>query len=581
MFDQNQFGRFNFIIIVQDFVGVFRVITERDLNGFVLKLELHKFLKSNQYVLENIIEQNRINPTDSKLLDRVSSERLFETKINYAESVELMNHLRRMGEWCVKEGYKGLKLDILKRMQVPLTLEQLRQFYQLTESFNKNYFMLESVYSIVSKGPGGKVAETSQNFQQMKDNKVTDSIPSAAISHQAPEKSIQDEIDKQEQCKPKDEFEEILQYCYHSNLKGLIVHYILNYYQFVPQNEVKIEKTDNVFKFVTPNILPYALSMDSQFFYTYILSDKSIPINNIQTYANKLIRRIIFDKFEEYNENPLYLMICNFMLLVYSIRYLVELYPQIFEQQYQELISNSGSLQQRVIQHYTNSFLNEKEYKIEFQINSFHLNLETSSDDCLIDRLSEQEAHIIPVSQELFVETVLGKLDSESNLRKLHPDFKLSSKKIIDVKHLISAQAKEPPVTNSLIESDEVISPTQSDIIDTTNYLSYTQISDTIITKAFQYITQYSSQENFVPSLIKDLPKEIINLFPVITKDILTNEKLDPNLDNTYDYYRVVVENLPRPELLNYTVILFIVFQIVIPYYYCFHQKSVFKDCLL
>jgi hypothetical protein len=587
MFNQNQFGKFNFIITVTDFVGVFRIITERDLNGFILRLELYRFLKSNQYVIDNIIDQNRVNPTDSKLLDRVSSELIHKTKVNYAESLELSSYLNKMGKWCVNEGYKGLKLDILGKISVPLTLDQIRQFYQLVESFSKNYFMLESVYSMIITLSDGKVIRDSDNVQNLKNHKVTDSIPKNSIHQQPPDKSIQEEIEKQEQCKPKDEFEELIQYCYHSNLKSLIIHYVLNYYQFIQQNDVKIEKDENKYTFVTPNILPYALSMDSQFFYTYILSDKNIPMNNIQTYANKLIKRILFDKLEEYNKNPMYLMISNFMLLVYSIRYLVELYPQIFDQQYEELISNTDNLQQRVIQHYTNSFLNDKQFQIEFKINSLNLNLEKTNEDCLIDKISEEESHIIPVSQELFVETVLGKLRSEGNLGKdgnlgNHPDFKLSNKKVIDIQSLIASQAKKPPVdTSKLINSEDVVDPLQSDVIDITDYLNYKQISGTIITKSFQYITQYSSQENFVPSLIKDLPKDIINLFPVIVKDILTNEKLDPNLDNTYDYYRVVVENLPRPELLNYTVILFIVFQIVIPYYYSFHKKTVFKDCLL
>lgn len=586
MFNQNQFGKFNFIIIVDDFVGVFRVITERDLNGFILKLELHRFLKSNQYVLENIVEQNKINPTDSKLLDRVSSELVYEAKINYVEAIELTSYIKQVGDWCSKEGYTGLKLNILQKITVPLKLEQMRQLYQLADSFVKNYFMLESVHSMIMSLSDGKAIKENSNLQQLKDNKLSDSIKSN--NRQIPqEKSIQDEIQKQEQCKPKDEFEELIQYCYHSNLKSLILHYVLNYYQFINKQDVKIEVEENKYIFVTPNILPYALSMDRQFFYTYILSDKNIPINNIQTYANKLIKRVIFDKIEEYNDNPVYLMISNFMLLVYSIRYLVELYPQIFEDQYEALISNTNNLQQRVIQHYTNSFLNDKNYQVEFKINSLSLNIEEINEDCLIDKISQEESHIIPVSQELFVETVLGKLRSEGNLGKngnlgKHPDFKLSSKKIIDLQSLIRQKDTKPPVEHhNLIRTDQLNNVKKIDIFDATDYLNYVYISDTIITKAFHYITQYSGQDNFVPSLIKDLPREIVNLFPVITKDILTNEKLDPNLDDTYDYYRIVIENLPRPELLNYTMLLFIVFQIVIPYYYCFHKRTVFKDYLL
>ena len=114
-------------------------------------------------------------------------------------------------------------------------------------------------------------------------------------------------IEKQEQCKPKDEFEELIQYCYHSNLKSLIIHYVLNYYQFIQQNDVKIEKDENKYTFVTPNILPYALSMDSQYFYIYILSDKNIPINNIEPNPGAKLLRISTAVDETSIENRVYI----------------------------------------------------------------------------------------------------------------------------------------------------------------------------------------------------------------------------------------------------------------------------------
>lgn len=281
-------------------------------------------------------------------------------------------------------------------------------------------------------------------------------------------------------------------------------------------------------------------------------------------------------------------MIFNLMLLVYSIRYLLEIYPHVFELQYEEILTNTNQMQQRIIQHYANSFLktlnlpkheNGKDYTLSYEITAFNIDKEwEAKTNELIDKISQEESHIIPVSQKEFVKTVLGKLDEDDSIQH-HPDFKFSNKKILDVNSLIK-KPNNRKVKSGLVDPDNTVDPVLSEDLILTKYLEYEVLEDGSITKTFQYIQKYANDITIV-NFIKDLPKEIINLFPVITKDILVPEKLPKSLNTTYDYYRVVVDNLPHPENIRYTTILFIIFQIIVPYYYKFHNETIFNDCLI
>lgn len=582
-FDQNSFGGMNFIINQHDFVGVFKVINYRDYNGFVLKLEVYRFLKSNQYVLDNIVQQNTINPMDSKLLDRVSAERIHNDSLNYNESKTLLDYILTVIKWAVENNQNLISFNVIGKMSVVLTLDQLKQLYHVVKSFIENYFLLESMFSMLIKLGDSK----EQTDVEYAGRKVTDFVKQP--KEQPEKKEVQNYIQEQQKQKPKDDFESLLEYCYHKNLKNIVLHYSINYYRYISDKSYSVECTDNVIKIKIPNILPYSLSMDSKFFYDYLLSDRSIPLNNISIYATKLIKRTLFEGDDRYIKNSVYLMTFCLILLIYCIRYLIEIYPAVFETQYELIVSNSNNLQKRIIQHYANTYLkslklpkheNGKDYTLDFEITSFNLHEQWElKEDELIDKLSEQNAHMIPVSQELFVKTIMGKLDEQDQIFQ-HPGFKFSEKKMLDLSSLIKNSNNQKIKKSNLIDPDNTIDPKNSDDLVLTDYLNYFDYGEDIITKSFKYVLDYSKDPASV-NFIKDLPKEILNLFPVIVKDILNKEKLSETLENTYDYYRVVVDNIPSPESIRYTTILFIVFQIIIPYYYSFHRRTTFIDYLL
>ena len=224
MFDQSTFGCMNFIIQQSDFTGVFKVINYRDYNGFVLQLEVHRFLKSNQYVLENIVKQNVINPTDSKLLDRVSSEKIHSSTLNYPEVKSLCGYLKQVIVWAQQNNHKVINVSILKKMTVVLTMNQLIRFYHMVDSFGKNYFILESMFTMLNKL--GERSESKESI--IPDNKITDYIPTVNFDTT---ENVSDYVQKQQDSTPSTDLEVLLEYCYHPNLKNLVIHYSLNYYQ--------------------------------------------------------------------------------------------------------------------------------------------------------------------------------------------------------------------------------------------------------------------------------------------------------------------------------------------------------------
>lgn len=578
MLSDNVFGVYNLIINYNNFVGVLRISTVRKQEGLVLQFDLHKFLKSNQFVLDNIINQNNTNPTDSKLLDRVSTEKINTLDVNYIGAKQLCEYTKGTIKWANETGTANINFVILGKMQAILDVPQLQQIYHVVDTFGKNYFLLENIYNMVHNRD---ITVPNESLEQHKSDKVTNYVQRDNVC----DPSLEDCIQQQKSNMPKDDFEILFEYCCNPNIRNLAIHYALNYYQYVSAETVSIDINENIINVKTPNILPFALNMDKDFFYDNMVSSNSIPLSTITTYAGKLIRKVIFEDLEKYSKHPIYLMMFNLIMLVYSIRYLVELYANTFDTKFEAILSNEDDFQQRIIKHYSNSFLKENiaphengnVYEFNFEITKFNLYDQWDiKEDEVISKISEKESHIIPVSHEVFIENVFKRLDEDEVEDK--PSFRLSNKKIIDLTRLIKQDQQIRPST--FIDPDNELDPIYNEELDLTNYLRYIKDDNNMITTAFKHINKYSQEPSSV-SFIKNFPKEILNLFPVISKDILVPEKLSENLDSTFDYYKIVIDNLPRPETIRFSSVLFIVFQIIIPYYYYFYKKTHFNDCFL
>ncbi len=579
MLPENIFGVYNLVINYGNFVGVLKISNIRKQDGFVLQFDLFKFLKSNQFVLDNIVQQVNINPTDSKLLDRVSSEKVDTVDCNYINAKILRDYIKTTANWAKDTGNNFIDLALLDKLKVTLEIPQLQQIYFLLDAFDKNYFLLESIYNIVNSTHATGMPMESKSAPP---DKITNYVPQDNTC----DASVQDCVAQQMNQAPKDDFEKLFEYCYNTNLKNLVLHYTLNYYQYISKESVSVQVKDNIIEIKSPNILPLALSMDKSFFYDNIISGNIIPLETISNYASKLIRKVIFDEDKTYINHPTYLMIFNMLILIYSLRFYIELYQDNFDTQYESILSNTKDLQQRLLNHFSTTFVTElnipphengQPFKLVFVLEdfNFHNQWEVHEDE-VIAQLAQKESHMLPISHELFIENVITAIPDNSE-RPKH-EFKLSNKKIINIDRLIKQVDVKPQ--SGFVDVNNEITPSYNEELNLTNYLNYVIIEPNVISVAFKYLNDYAKDPTIV-SFIKNFPKEIINLFPVISKDILVPQKLPETINDTFTFYQIVIKNLPRPETIRYTTILFIVFQIIIPYYYYFYNKTSFNDCFL
>jgi hypothetical protein len=161
--------------------------------------------------------------------------------------------------------------------------------------------------------------------------------------------------------------------------------------------------------------------------------------------------------------------------------------------------------------------------------------------------------------------------------------FKLSNKKVVDISKYIEQKKCSRSAATVLFDPDQTLDYDRS-IDKMYNILDYEIVNNgaRIISKVYQYLINYVKNPSSL-LLIKetDLPKEIINLFDILSKKILKTSIISKDNVNTLNYYNILVESLPNPNQFNHLTMLYIVFQIIIPYHYDIYNTNQFVDCLL
>lgn len=141
---------------------------------------------------------------------------------------------------------------------------------------------------------------------------------------------------------------------------------------------------------------------------------------------------------------------------------------------------------------------------------------------------------------------------------------------------------------NKKIQSSVLFDPEQTleqennnTLYDILNYESGSS-GTRIISKAYQYLVNYIKNPSSL-LLLKDVdvPKEVVNLFDVLSKKILNPSMISKDNILTLNYYNTLIENLPRPNEFKHITLLYIVFQIMIPYSFDIYSNNQFVDCLL
>jgi hypothetical protein len=184
-----------------------------------------------------------------------------------------------------------------------------------------------------------------------------------------------------------------------------------------------------------------------------------------------------------------------------------------------------------------------------------------------IKRLSEKYSYMKSMDQEKFAEFVFNDVGKSP---KTAAEINIGIKNIIDL--------------DSLVQNNENVSEfiDKLDKNKLNTILSYHKTEDgKISSNAFDLFMNYL--ENPV-SLIRDkeksslIPNNVLNSFEKL-KNLLNDSNFKKDHINTQYYYEKLMEVLP--EDFQFPNVLYMIYQIVIPYMNCFYNVKLFEDVFL
>ena len=560
------------------FIGVMKSSIIKDLADIKLRIEVFKIFSADNSVI-NMIEKDCIDDhVNVKSLKLVNSELIYSKNMTYVDCENFTRYLHFITTRNLQEDIKkGLvwviefkfNLDV-NFFKIVLTSPQVYRLYKQVESFYSNYLILASVIR--------------QDHTEIK--------PTSEVKH---DKKITEYIQKDappvppspENIKQFDEIDSIFELCLTSSLKSSLIHYTFNYFRYISKEHYSVlVNSSNQIQYTLPILIPGKFIIDETYFQSIITSHTSISSNNIVFIIKKILNNLIQDH-KKYNETPLLLMMIMYLLFVYLLRYLYDSNKDSFMYYFKQFIC-VPNMQLQLITKMIQGGFPDFHNKIFFKITDIDLLDFSENNNNHIEKISKDYKHLIPISQKDFADKIFNTLENTS-INRSPINFKLTNKKLIDFSKLIIN--KNIKNSNSvLFDPDNILelSNSNNDTIDydLLNYQLQKQTNanghNKITTKVYSILLNYIKNPSSLLIINDDdIPKEVLNLFEVISKKVLIAAKITKDTISTLKYYDILLETIPNPHEFRHITFLYIIFQIIIPYHNDIYNNTQFEDYLL
>jgi len=572
----------NMFIKDLQFFGIMKSSIIKDFHDVKLKIEFYKILTSDRQLVEMVEKsclEDHINPNALKL---VSSELVYTKIMNYNDSEYFRNYLSFVCSRNLYEDRKLSKVWIIEFkfpnsgdvnfFRINLTTDQVTRLYSQINSFYSNFMLFSAI---------AKQYVIEQPKEEIKSKKVTEyakDVENIAIGIETQRVS-----QLSPQTKERNELDDIFELCLNSSIKSSLIHYTFNYFKYFTKDHCKIQTNQKgQVQYILPLLVPGNLNFDDSYFDSLIQANGSVSSSNVIFAIKKILNNLLLN-YSKYHEKPIMIMMMGYLLFVYMLKYLNDTNKESFRTHFRRLIcdadSQSGILRSLIATSTFKDFTNKIFFKI---VNICPIEAANDQEIERINTLSQEYKHLIPVSQEEFVEKVFARINDQTG-SKLPKFFKLSNKKVIDISKYISQKKQTISYSTVLFDPDQTLDQDQSED-KLYNILDYELINNStrVISKAYQHLINYVKNPSSLLLLKEtDLPKEIINLFDILSKKILNPSVISKENVNTLNYYDILVESLPDPNQFNHITLMYIIFQIMIPYHYDIYNTNQFIDCLL
>ena len=553
-----------------NYKGILRFSITREFHNLCIDMRMYQITMQDSKTIEVFRKNLESDPNNPNLMDIIPTRKVLkevfhlinaETTVDYIESLPLSTSDK-------------FKVEIGANLTCVLERNQLRRVYNFFNSFVKNFALLDSVFKLyinmteVSKTQETPVVQTQviQSNKETSNNSIKFKMPNSLIPNLKTESSKKEESPD---LAPKSEIEYILDtYCLNNTFKSFVIHHIFNHLRYLINAVVLSKDGEEKFEISIPILFDqfyYSLNYDyvlSVFRNTFLETEENVISFN----QKKILENIVVDiNKPQDSETNLSIMLLLFIFYCYQYRTITSKYPEFdFESYFRPELQESG----------INFFVKNNGMSDVFSVKI----LESVKDDDndLINTISSKYKHLIPVSEMDFLDIVVSEYKKKKEFKV--EDFQISSTKIIDIDLLMNS--------NSMIEK---IKKQELDSIDTSIYSNRStgstllNFDQKIITKAYNHFKEYVENPTTVSSLLAlkvlPVPKQVINLFDFFSRNF---QKLFTNTtNNTLDYYRILVDNLPAPKSYGHQTYLYLIYNLIIPYHYDNFKTTKFIDSFL
>jgi hypothetical protein len=571
------------MFIHTSFLGVLKTTIVKDFHNLVFKIDIIKILTTDTRLI-NMVEKSCIDDhVKADSLKLVSSELAYSKTFNYSEIEFYRNYLY---SFIINQTFKddiqskcnwniAFKFNNdLNHFNIVLNTANIQRLFTHVNSFYSNYMILSAMIKF-------SVNEIPKEETKLKpvenEKKITEYINKEPVTPQ-----IITKIDNE-----RTEIDNIFELSLTTPIKLSLIHYSLNYFQYISKEQCTIQfgvDNPNQILISIPLVVPSGFNLDENYFKSLIVTSP-LPTNSIQFVIKKILGNLLTNA-TKYQTEPLYIMMLSYLLFIYLLRLLYDSNRETFREYFTKLICIS-SIQKSLFTKLINSTFTEFSGKVFFEIKDIDVVNNQQNEEII--NISKHYKHLIPISQEDFADKVFFEYKQLAEQPKYPKNFKLTKKKFINIMDYIvdpnnhkNVQKKQPSVffdPENTIDST-ILNKSEYEY----SYLDYTIINNQqkIITIAYQELINYSKNNSSI-LLLKDniIPKEVINLFETLCKKVLCRNTLSKENISTLNYYELLTSRINNPLLFRHSTLLYIVFQIIIPFHYDMHGNSQFHDYFL
>jgi len=535
--------------------GILKFSIKRDFHNLCIEMNVYQINSQAKETLE-IFKNNLISdPNNPGIINIIPTRHVLSDIFQLIDCEKLIEYIRLLPN-AVGET-QTYQLDFGSKLSCVVTIPQVKRIFNFFNSFVTNFALLDSVYKLyisMIKAEEEKAIEKEVIKEPVKE--IPPPEPLVFVQPKLPDLAPT----------TKTVLESILEdYTINNIYRSYLIQHLFSYLRFI-SDKVKFNKETNTISI--NNLFSSSFVVD----YNYILSVLNTIIDpeldNVVTFnQKKIVENIIsiLDKERQDLEDNLVVLVLCFIFYTYQYRFIVAKYTD-----YDFDIYFRPETQKAGLNYFIKSVKPSKEITIEVLENT---SVE-ADDEELIKEISDKYKHLIPVSQTDFLDLAAKEYIPKDKTPKLN--FNISTNtKILNIDNILNTTN----ITNRIVQN-------QSTTINTSNYNNRSGIlnfnkQNANLTKAYDYFKQYVNNPLVVSTLkFNDIPKSVLNLFDYFKRNI-SNLFSNVEDNNTLSYYKILKDNIPASDTHSHQTFLYLIYNIIIPYYYIEHKKTIFIDCFL